>query len=160
MTFDGQQYKIKELSSVSEVFQLWDFFLEGLAELNKLPRKQDQVSEDTLLKTLLHATEVSKNGDGLVLVVYSSSGKPLFWGVALNNTPLFKARTCVVYAVYSNKKAKGVVSTALDYLESWARRNRYTQLQGFSPCFNGSRFRLFENVWGFHRAAILFTRDL
>ena len=160
MNFDGQAFRVLELTTVEAIFANWPFFLEGLEELNKLPREQDKLTPETLLKTVLHAAEGTAQGNGLVLLVTSSTGKPLFWGVGLNNTALFKKSSFVVFAVYSNKKAKGVVTFAMEYLERWAKARGYSQLQAFTPSFNGSRFRLFEDVWKFRRAAVLFIKDL
>ena len=160
MNFDGQSFVVRELTTVKEIFEHWEFFLEGLSELNKLPRESDRLTPESLLKTVLFAADATARGNGLVLLVTSSNGKPLFWGVGLNNTAMFKSPTFVVFAVYSNKKAKGVVTFAMEYLEKWAKAKGYSQLQAFTPSFNGSRIRLFEDVWKFRRSAVLFTKDL
>jgi hypothetical protein len=154
-----QQFKYLYLTKIQEVFTHWPFFLEGLGQLNTLVGCMDPITEEVLLKTLLHAVDRYPR-DGLVVVVTSKNDKPLLWGVALNNTALFKPRSCVVYAVYSNNKAAGVVSSAIQCLEQWARENEYVNIQAFSPSFNGSRIRLFERSWKFRRAAIMFTKKL
>jgi hypothetical protein len=139
--------------------EYWPFIVEGLPVLNELAKSQDKIAPETLFNVALNSATLSES-DGLVVVITSKNDKPLMWGIVFNNTVIFKPKSCAVYAVYSNGKAPKVMSYALSYLESWARHHDYKRIQAFSPCMNGSRFRLFEHVWKFTREAVVFRKDL
>jgi len=156
---NSQEYKVKILTTAQDVIDWWPFFLEGLHELNQLPDKEDRVTPEEYLQTILH-TATLPTDLGLVGVITSKNGKPLCYGVVMNNTVRFRRKSCCVYAVYSTKQARAVVRFALEYFEKWARENGYSVIHAFSPCMNGSRFRLFEKHWKFRRASILFTKNL
>lgn len=155
----SQEYIPIEIRSFQELLPWWPFFLEGLEVLNRLPSPKDAIDGDTFLKTVLQAIDMAPSR-GMVLIVTSKNDKPLFWGVAVDNTASFRRRTMCVHSIYQNGKAQDVTLFALGHLEAWARRQGYEALQAFSPCMSGSRFRLFEKRWKFRRSAILFTKDL
>lgn len=154
-----QEVKVVEIRTVEQVLDYWKFFFEGLEELNLLLKPVDAISAKVLLQTLLHSIDLHQS-QSLLVVITSKNDKPLLWGLIFDNTVLFKPKSCVVYAVYSNNKAKGLIQYGLRIAEKWARENHYKTMQAFCPKMNGSRFRLFEKVWGFQRHSMVFQKDL
>jgi hypothetical protein len=159
VSLHGQEFKFHRILSFEDLKPLWAFFLAGLSELNERAPQRRRLDPPQLLQTVLRAISLGP-ALGLVGVVSSKNDKPLSWGVAFDNTIKNRPRSCVVFGVYSNGKSPFATKVALNCLKEWARANEYQEIQAFSWNFSGSSFRLFERVWGFRRAATLFTQEL
>lgn len=155
-----ESFRIRKLTKVTDVLDRWPLFLQGLEALNKITRCDKQISNDTFLRVLLD-TAIMPDDEGGVWVFSSKNDKPLFFCVYFNNTNKYqKGKTLLAYAAYSTEKSKTVVRYSLAFVEDWARERGYTEIQAFSPRFNGAGFYWFEKVLKFRRFLVHFTKAL
>jgi hypothetical protein len=141
------------------MLKYWTFMQEGLGVLNRITDMK--VDRETFFRVIADVITGAED-NGKVLVIADQCNIPLFYIVAFNNTSKYhdKRPSMLVYAAYSNKRSKYVTRFGLSWIEEWARRNAYKEVQAFSPRINGAGFRLFESVFNFKRRSVLFYKTL
>ena len=147
------------LKSLSEIQTHWDFFLEGLTNLNDPHGARGDLTPVQFFQMLLYAVEKHPHHGGVGLLT-SKNGKPLGYGVVLDNTEPFCRKSVVVYAVYSNGKCATTTVELLANAERWAREHGFAEMQACSRRINGAAIRLFEKKWKFRRICLVFHKEI
>lgn len=147
------------LTTPESIIANWEFFLEGLSQLNNPQGARGDVNHEAFLKLTLAVADKGLDF-GLVALLTSCNDKPLGFGIMYENTEPFCERSAIVYAVYSNKKCPTATSELLAHGEEWARKHGIKHLHACSRSFSGARFRLFEKHWHFRRTCVVFTKPL
>jgi len=154
---NGNKFVI--LRSLEEVLANWAFFLEGLEVLNNPQGARGDVSPDAFLKLVLNVV-AEGTSFGIVALLTSKNDKPLGYGICFDNTEPYCEKSALIYAAYSNRKAPHTARELLSHCEIWAKEQGFKHLHACSRRFNGAAFRLFEDVWKFSRACVVFTKAL
>ena len=158
MIQNPEGFLVERVCSVDDTVRWWPFLAEGLAVLNQIPKDGAGITKEAFLSTVVTATADPERN--IVAVVKSKNGKPLHFGIVVDNSLLLSPPSLLIYASYSNGKSKTVTKWALQWLEDWAREHGYAQLEAFSMRITGASFRLFERGWGFRRKSVLFTKTI
>lgn len=147
------------LTKAQDVIDNWDFFAEGLNVLNNPQGARGDVTPPALLNLVLNVVEKGLDF-GIVALLKSKNGKNLGFGICYDNTEPYCMKSAIVYAVYSNKKSPTTTRELLYHGEKWAREHNFKDLHACSRRFSGASLRLFEDIWGFSRACIVFRKPL
>lgn len=147
------------LGGLADVEANWDFFREGLASLNDPHGARGDLTELQFFQILLYAIAKHPRQGGVGLLT-SKNGKPLGYGIMLEDTEPFCKRSAVVYAVYSNGKCATTTEELLENAERWARTEGFVELHACSRRINGAAIRLFEKKWKFKRICLVFRKEV
>lgn len=150
--------RLIQISSVDHLLRWWNFFKEGLHFLNT-EQKWGKTNEQ-FLEALLY---IVSNGEenGFVSVLVSGAGQPYGFIVVANNTTRFSdAKTCNIYAIYTNQDCRSTVAELSAEAFQWAKTHSYKLAQACSHRVNGAAIRWFQKKMRFDRMFVVFTKEL
>lgn len=147
------------VNQLEQFLELWPFLLEGLEPLNASCGGRREIAKETYFKILLQAA-LGRPDLSLLGLMVDDTGKPLCYGVVLENTPMYAPKTLLCYAVYSNGNNHLAVRKMLRQAEKWAKQHGYVEIQAASRRFSGAVTRLFERQWEFEKDCIVFRKRI
>lgn len=155
----SQPYKVVNVKGADDFVRWAPFLYEGWQVLCDPTGARCDVSWEAYSKVLLRVACMDET-EGAIFIYLSKNDKPLGYTVVIDDTEVGAARTALIYAGYSNGKYAGATRESLSFVETWARKQGFTQLRAQSRRLSGAAMRLFRKRMGFKPHALIFTKDI
>ena len=146
--------------SVKGVIEYVDFFNEGWAALTSMERGRGDLNWDEFFKLVLHAAS-HPEGEAIVVLHASKNMKPLGFSIAFNGSePFSSIKRLIYYCGYSNGKYPHGPVEAVAYVENWARKHGYNQVQLLTRRISGASVRFYRRKLQYQPQSIVFYKEL
>jgi hypothetical protein len=147
------------LTTAKEVLDNWDFFLEGLGELQKSFQWKLKMAPDVFLRIILRVIEGGETF-GTVCLIRSKSKKLVGFFILQDNSEEFFERTALCYALYSVGNNSDITRDAVAYGIKWCKERGYRHIYALSLRTGAAVRRLFTKKWGFSLHGLWFRKEV